>query len=428
MTKPKKSKLIKSSVLIVAAMLTGLTAGCSQKEEVDISKQKKYSNISLSWWGTDVRNQYTLDAVQTFEDLHPNIKVETKYSDWTGYEKRMDIEVASATEADVMQINYAWINKYSNTIQRFYDLNELSDIIDLSQFSDDILEYGMEDGKLEAIPIALNAMTPYYNKTVFDSYNLEIPNTIQDLYKAAEVMSKDGIYPLSCANKGLWFLCVSLEEAKSGKHIYDESNNIMFDEENLSEVIQYGVDFVKNKVVPDLSSYDKNNISDGVYAGALMWISDGDNSFANAKENGYEIVVGNYLYDADVKKTEWYVKPATMYAISANTEYPEESAMLLDFLLNSKEMAEKQGIEKGIPVSKKADEILKEKNLLQGVQYDAFRKLDENMNVVTKVSPYFENSDIIQTFYDSVNKVLYTDYTTEQAAKDLMQVLKSESK
>ena len=74
------------------------------------------------------------------------------------------------------------------------------------------------------------------------------------------------------------------------------------------------------------------------------------------------------------------------------------------------------------------DEILKEKNLLQGVQYDAFRKLDENMDVVTKVSPYFENSDIIQTFYDSVNKVLYTDYTTEQAAKDLMQVLKSESK
>ena len=57
-----------------------------------------------------------------------------------------------------------------------------------------------------------------------------------------------------------------------------------------------------------------------------------------------------------------------------------------------------------------------------------YKKLDENMDIVTKVSPYFENSDIIQSFYDCVNKVLYTDYTTEQASKDLMQVLKNNSK
>lgn len=67
MVKLKKSNIVRTSVLVFAAMLTGITAGCTKKEDIDISKQKKYSNISLSWWGTDARNQYTLDAVQTFE-------------------------------------------------------------------------------------------------------------------------------------------------------------------------------------------------------------------------------------------------------------------------------------------------------------------------------------------------------------------------
>lgn len=404
----------------------GLVVGCSN-DEIDISDQKKYANISLSWWGTDTRNQYTLDAVQTFEDLHPDIKVETKYSDWTGYEERMDIEVASATEADVMQINYAWINKYSSTTQRFYDLNELSDIIDLSQFSDDILAYGMSGDKLEAIPIALNAMTPYYNKTIYDSYGLNLPETLQDLYDAADVMSADGVYPLSCSNKGLWFLCVSLEENSSGKKIFDDSNNISFTKENLVNVIEYGKELVTRKVIPDLSTYDKNNISSGVYAGSLMWISDGDNSFANAVESGYEIVVGDYLYDKDGNNIQWYVKPATMYAISSNTEYPKESALLLDFLLNSKEMAEKQGIEKGIPVSQNAINVLENENMLSGIQYEAYRKLDENIDEVTKISPYFEDSDLISTFYDCLNKVLYTDTASEEVANELMEKLKDVS-
>lgn len=423
MNKNLRKKLKNGSKIALTAFLTVVLAGCGVSDTVDVSKQKQYTNISFSWWGTDARNQYTLDAINSFENLHPTIKVNTKYGDWSGYEKRTDIEMAAATEADVMQINYAWINKYSSDEQRFYDLNELSDIIDITQFSDDILSYGMNDGRLEAIPIALNAMTMYYNKSVYDSYGLQLPETIEDLYTAAKVMSKDGVYPLAGPTKNIWFLCVSLEESNSGKNIFDKDNNIKFSTENLSNVISYAVDLVENNVIPDLSNYDKTKFDSGEYAGLIMWISDGATTFTTAEENGYEVVVGDYCGISE-KNFNWYVKPATMYAISNNTEYPQESALLLDFLLNSKEMAEKQGIEKGIPVSQSALDVLESNDMLKGIQYDAYCRLEDDIDSVSQISPYFEDSDLIDVFYDAVSKVIYADYTCDEAAEELMTALK----
>lgn len=420
------SKIIPKIIcLISSASLLGISSGCLSKDNADISLQRKYKNLSFSWWGTDARNEYTLESIKNFENLHPDIKITSKYGDWTGYEKRMDIEVASETEADVMQINYAWINKYSSDKQAFYDLNELSDVIDLTQFSDEVLEYGMSDNKLQAIPIALNSMTMYYNKTIYDSYGLEIPESLDDLYKAAELMSKDNIYPISVTKKASWFVSVAIEEERTGKKIFDENNNIMFTEKELAETIDICCDLIRKKVIPELSKYEKINFDEGKYAGEVMWISDAASSFDAAEKKGYEIVVGDYLIDDVDSSLSWYVKPATMYAISKNTEYPKESALLIDFLLNSKEMALNQGIEKGIPLSNNARNVLEENNMLKGIQYDAYCKLDSNINNVSKISPYFENSNLVETFYDTVNKVLFADVSLDEAASELNDALKN---
>jgi oligogalacturonide transport system substrate-binding protein len=79
-------------------------------------------NISFSWWGNDDRNEYTLDAIKDFEKLHKNISVTCNYSEWSGYQTKMDIQMASYTQSDVMQINFAWINQYSQNEDVYYDI------------------------------------------------------------------------------------------------------------------------------------------------------------------------------------------------------------------------------------------------------------------------------------------------------------------
>ena len=78
-----------------------------------ITNQVSQTEISLSWWGNDTRNEYTIEAVKLFEKLHPEIKVTCNYSEWSGYQARSNVQMVSNTEADVMQINYAWIQQYS---------------------------------------------------------------------------------------------------------------------------------------------------------------------------------------------------------------------------------------------------------------------------------------------------------------------------
>ena len=159
------------AMLLIATGL--LSTSCTQESIVRIHKNQ--TEISFSWWGNDARNEYTLKAIKEFERLHPDIKVVCHYSEWTGYQSRSNVQMASNTEADVMQINYAWINQYSPDGKGFYDINDLSEYIDLSNFEESELSYGMKDGSLNAIPIALNTQTVYINK---DSEKIESSNDI----------------------------------------------------------------------------------------------------------------------------------------------------------------------------------------------------------------------------------------------------------
>lgn len=123
------------------------------------------------------------------------------------------------TESDVMQINYAWLNQYSNDGEGYYDINQLSDYVDLSNFTEEDLAYGMKNGKLNAVPIALNTMTVYVNKSVYDEYGLDIPETWDDFFAAAEVMNGEH-YPISMSKKSAWFFLASYVGQMTGKILW----------------------------------------------------------------------------------------------------------------------------------------------------------------------------------------------------------------
>ena len=378
-----KGKLILIPVLCIPLLFSG----CDDK--AIITSNAEQVEISLSWWGNDERNEYTIEAVKLFEELHPGVSVKCNYSEWSGYQARSNVQMASNTEADVMQINYAWIQQYSPDGMGYYDINELSDYIDLSNFKQEELNYGMQNGKLNAVPIALNTQTVYLNKTVYDQYALDIPKTWDDLFNAAKVM-KGEVYPISMTSKASWFYITAYAEQVSGKQILSKEGTLNFTPKEFQLMLDFYCRLIDEKVMPQVEYFDRLEMETGKYAGSVAWLSDALNYCERAMENGYEIIVGDYTAGADGKAGDgWYAKPATMYAISKNTDYPEESAMLLDFLMNSKEMAELQGIEKGIPLSISARSYLDETDMLSGLQYDAFIKFSEYSDDIAVVSPYF---------------------------------------
>lgn len=403
--------------LIPVMCVSMLFTGCD--DNTIITSNTEQVEISLSWWGNDERNAYTIEAVKRFEELHPEIKINCNYSEWSGYQSRSNVQMASNTEADVMQINYAWIQQYSPDGLGYYDINELTDYIELSNFKQEELDYGMQNGKLNAIPIALNTQTVYFNKTVYDEYGLDIPKTWDDLLNAAKVMDGE-VYPIAMTSKASWFYITAYAEQVSGKQILTKDGELGFTAEDFEIMLNMYCELINEKVMPQVEYYDRLEMETGKYAGSVAWLSDAMNYCNPAMEKGYEIVIADYPVDKNCEIGDgWYAKPATMYAISKNTDYPKESAMLLDFLLNSEEMALLQGIEKGIPLSSSARSYLDENNMLEGIQYDAFLKFSEYSDSIAVVSPYFENTDFIDYFKESCNNVLYGKKSCKDEAKIL---------
>ena len=413
---------MRKKLLAMAAALCMLLTGCSGEQVV--IQQEDRVEISLSWWGNDARTEYTIEGVKEFERLHPDIKVNISYSEWSGYEARNRIQMVSKTEADVMLVNFGWLSKFSEDGSGYYDIEKVADWFDLSNFEPAILEYGRRGGVLNAIPIAMNTETLYINKTLYNEYGLDVPETWDDLEAAAAVLSRDGIYAISGAAKSIWLYTITYAEQITGKPFLREDGTLNFTAKELQIMLEFYDRMVDEKVFPQVEYYDRLNLENRTYGGTVAWVSDAANYCSSTIEKGDEVVAAPYTHTADTQSGEgWYAKPATLYAISRNTDHPEEAAMLLDFLLNDKSMAVLQGVEKGVPLSHSAREALLEVDMLQGIQYEASLCMEENQNM-GKMNSFVEDSTLIDMFIASCNLVLFDKMTPEEAAQDLYRQIK----
>jgi oligogalacturonide transport system substrate-binding protein len=108
-----------------------------------------------------------------------------------------------------------------------------------------------------------------------------------------------------------------------------------------------------------------------------------------------------------------------MYAISDTTEQPEAAARLLNFLVNSEDMAMLQKTEKGIPISNSAVEVLKENDLLSGLAYSANQVLEKNQEEMSGMSYILEDEDIYMFFEDEAVYYIYGNMSAEEVADSI---------
>ncbi len=412
----------KMTGILLAALLLSSCSTPPAASVSNINTQSSAVQITFSWWGNDDRNEYTLEAVRRFEELHPDIDVRCSYTEWSGYQVRNDVRMASGSESDVMQINFAWIDQYSPDGTGYYDISLLSDVVDLSTIDEAMLEYGMKEGRLNALPIAMNAQTVYINRGLYSSYGLDVPETWDDLFRAAEAMKGD-VYPLSMIPKSAWLFCIAYAEQKCGHTMFDGDGHLAFTPDDLKLMIEFYCDMINSKVMPQMEYGDDYGIGSGRTAGVVAWLSDAENECAVAIAQGDDIVTAPYT-SMSAAGEGWYVKPATMYAISDTTEHPKEAGMLLDFLINSAEMAELQGLEKGVPLSRNARATLEELGMLDGIQYSAFERMQEP-DTINKMRPVMENSDMIRAFQNACNEVLFERSSSQEQAELLYRQIKA---
>lgn len=416
-----KRNFLVLSCLLASMALSGCAASASEKPvSPGDSLMDQPVEIHFSWWGNDVRHEYTMNGVDLFESENPSITVSNKYGVWQGYEKRTKVSMESHTEADVMQINYAWLSDYSPKGDGYYNLYDLSEYIDLSNFTESDLQYGIIEGKLNALPIAFNSNEFFYNKRLWDQYGLDIPTKWEDFIEAAKVMQKDGIYPIGMVKKQVFMYLVAHFEQEEGKTFFTEDGKLNVTKEELAEIMSYYRTLIDEKVLMPIDDFSRTKFSDESVASTMCWVSDAGNYCKGLEANGGEPIIGGVIINPYAKENGWYIKPATMYAISAYTEHPEESAKLLNFLINSPEMAVLQLSEKGVPVSRSALEaVIAASSEDISYEYEASRYMKDHIDQYRVIIPIMENDDILSAFKQYGDDYIFDKISLEECSQSL---------
>lgn len=398
----------------------------ADKESADVKSVKNPAvTIHFSWWGNQDRTDYTLKGIEIFESQNPYINVVPEYAIWNGYESAFEKSFSEGTNADVMQINFDWLYKYSPDGMGFYDFNKLYDYIDFYNFTLNDLEYGKVNGKLNAIPIAFNSIIPIYNKSVFDKYNLKIPSSWDDLFAAAKVLSPKGQYVLGSSTKHFFLLVLAWFEQNFSKKIFIDNVTLNVSEVELENMISFAARLISENVVhPDVYHYEAKDIYDGHLAGTLGWCNGSFNIASAIEEIGGKPVLGNFIIQPDAKESGWYLKPVSMYAIKKDCKHPKEAAELVNFLLNNQDFALLQKNEKGVPVSNTSLTALMERGALESLQYSSLMKIRFYRGNINQMLSIMENSTVNNSLADNVFAYLSGKKTKAEAAKDFSKAIK----
>lgn len=119
---------------------------------------------------------------------------------------------------------------------------------------------------------------------------------------------------------------------------------------------------VDSHVMPDMkyyASFGKSNMYEmkpwitGEWAGTYMWNST-ITKYSDNLQPPAKLALGNYPMLPGAKDAGLFFKPAQMLFIGKSSKHPKEAAMLINFLLNSKEGVQALGLERGVPLSKAA--------------------------------------------------------------------------
>lgn len=259
-----------------------------------------------------------------------------------------DIPVALAAGA-APDIIYASGPSYTSTYAQEGLVLDLNAYADQYGWKDRVLSVMYDactvDGKLYSIPGAMVVGGLYYNKELFAEKGWQAPTTWDEMIALFDAAQADGIYALGAGNKG-WKPCnihfgsMVINHTLAPSAMYDAlSGTSSFDTPDMVSAVQISADWYKKGYFAgqDYVNLDSMEVMQlladkrcaMVMAPTLYTQFVAQSTLANNPEAvGFVPMPSTYtdepIYD---------VSMTSNYAINAATQYPDECAKILDYML-----------------------------------------------------------------------------------------------
>jgi raffinose/stachyose/melibiose transport system substrate-binding protein len=163
--------------------------------------------VTLSVWSWRPEDAATYRKIfDKFTESHPDIKVDFKPYKSTEYNTILSTGLTQAGGPDVMQL------RAYGLLQPLVEAGRLSPldgkVSGLSNFEDTALDgaRGKKDHKVYGVPLEMATFQIYYNKQIFQKYDLQPPTTWDEMIQDAKTLKQHGVTPFAAAGKDNWLL------------------------------------------------------------------------------------------------------------------------------------------------------------------------------------------------------------------------------
>ena len=171
---------------------------------LNFSKPKK-TTVQFASWGSESEISILKPILKDFEKENPNIKVDFMHIP-QNYFQKIHLLFASNTAPDVIFMNNQYLPIYANADV----LEDLTGDFDFSKFYPQTVKALSWKGKIYAVPRDVSNLVIFYNKDIFDKYNIPYPDinwTIQDFLTTAEKLThRPNVFGISFDEEPLMFL------------------------------------------------------------------------------------------------------------------------------------------------------------------------------------------------------------------------------
>lgn len=316
------------------------TASATESTTEEVVVENEPCEITYLTWSQSADGLYPQNMVDSFMEKYPWITVNCEIGSQSQeeYVQAQKVRFLAGEDIDVTTL-------YPNTYNEFIEAGYLEDLSGqnyLSNYTDSSIEAVTVDGKVYAIPFAMDAVGIMYNKDMFAEHGWETPKNVTEWKELCSKISAEGITPMVNGAKDAWPLA---------HEIYPFMQRLYLDNPTIFEEVNAGtVKYTDEAFIKTFTEIDNYFQSDAVSREAIGMTFDQANAyFASGKaamvchgewaqgsiedaEPAFSIGVFQLPYNNEGEEQIGASEVGQFQAMSTSTKNKEAAQLFIDFM------------------------------------------------------------------------------------------------
>jgi multiple sugar transport system substrate-binding protein len=331
-------------------------AGAAAFGALRVERARAATELRMAWWGSDERHQRTLQALELFSQQNPEITVSSEVGTFDSHFDKLAVQTAGGNAPDVFQMSGQLINEYAAR-GTLLDLNQFIPTgIDTSAWDSSVTSHGLINGSMAGLPIGLDAYTICYDAAKMAEFGLEMPgaDVTWEAFAAfaTQVAQTVGNGYFGVADAGGRYEPLETLVRQRGKTFFSADGvGLGFEQQDLVDYWTYWNDLRMSGAATSAevqAAATSEELGALVQGTAAMYFTT-SSQFVNLQGLTEQELGLHTLPVGPGGETGSFVRPGLFISAYANTRYPQESALLINFLLNNPESAAILLTARGVP-------------------------------------------------------------------------------